>query len=209
MGDRTCTGDLLPVGLMIERRRAELRAAPGRRIVGPAMRYGSEAVVRMPDGAAVRERFAAFAFAEYRASGGATALNLMHDRTLTLASTAAGNLALTDGPRELRMVATLPTGDAYDEALRLVADGSTAETSVEFRALEQRIEGDRRTVLQAALPAIGIVDAGAYGNAGGVEVRREGRGLVRARAVRSSARHAGPRAGAQAVYLGRGVPLHA
>ena len=76
------------------------------------------------------------------------------------------------------MVATLPAGDVFDEVLALVADGSTAETSVEFRALEQTIRGDRRTIRAAALPAIGIVDAGAYGSAGAVEVRRDGRGVA-------------------------------
>ena len=69
---------------------------------------------------------------------------------------------------------------AFDAALALVADGSTAETSVEFRAVSDRIENGRRTVLQATLPGIGIVDAGAYGGAGAVEVRRRG-GRVRAR----------------------------
>ena len=76
------------------------------------------------------------------------------------------------------MAATLPSGDAYDSVLALVADGSTAETSVEFRALDERRNGDLRTVLQATLPAIGIVDAGAYGSAGAVEVRAGGRGLA-------------------------------
>ena len=163
---------------MTEKRRAELRAAPGRRILGAAMRYGATALVRLPDGSEVRERFAAFAFSEYLRRGGPTSLNMMHDRSIELASTGAGNLVLQDGPGELRMAAKLPSGDAYDKALALVADGSTAETSVEFAAVEQRIEAGRRTVLQAALPGIGIVDAGAYGTAGAVELRREGRGLA-------------------------------
>ena len=163
---------------MIEKRRAELHSAGGRRIVGRAMRYGAEAVVRMRDGSEVRERFAAFAFSEYLRRGGPTRLNLMHDRSIELASTGAGNLVLQDGPGELRMVAVLPGGAVYDKALALVADGSTAETSVEFNAIEQRIEGDKRTVLAATLPGIGLVDSGAYGSAGAVELRREGQGLA-------------------------------
>ena len=163
---------------MIERRRAELRAAPGRRIIGAAMRYGSEAIVRGPDGAAVRERFAAFAFADYLRSGAATRLNLMHDSSVVIASTAGGAgrglLTLRDNPDALTIEARLPSGDAFDEALALVADGSTAQTSIEFRALEQTVAGDLRIVRQATLPGIGIVDTGAYGTAGAVEVRRRG-----------------------------------
>ena len=145
------------------------------------MRYGSEARVSMPDGAAVRERFAAFAFADYLRSGAATRLNLMHDSSVVIASTAGGAgrglLTLRDNPDALTIEARLPSGDAFDEALALVADGSTAETSIEFRALREHNAGGRRTVTQATLPGIGIVDAGAYGGAGAVEVRREGRGL--------------------------------
>ena len=166
---------------MIERRRAELRAAPGRRIIGAAMRYGSEAIVRMPDGAAVVERFAAFAFADYLRSGAATRLNLMHDSSVVIASTAGGAgrglLTLRDNPDQLSIEARLPSGDAFDEALALVSDGSTAQTSIEFRALREHNAGGRRTVTQATLPGIAIVDTGAYGGAGAVEVRREGRGL--------------------------------
>ena len=163
---------------MIERRAlgAELRAAPGRRIVGRVMRYGDVATVRLPDGSVVEERFASFAFHDYLRSGAATRLNLMHDQSIVVASTGTegrGKLALRDHPDGLEMVATLPSGDAYDAALALVADGSTAETSVEFRALEDRIEGDRRTVLQATLPGIGLVDRGAYG--GAVEHRASGK----------------------------------
>ena len=168
---------------MTETRRGELRAAPGRKLIGVVMKYGAEARVSLPDGRAVVERFAAFAFADYLRSGAETRVNLMHDPSITIATTAGargrGNLALQDGPDALRMVATLPTGDAFDAALALVADGSTAETSVEFRAVADRIENGRRTVLQSTLPGIGIVDRAAY-SAGAVEVRRRG-GRVRAR----------------------------
>ena len=167
---------------MIERRRAELRAAPGRRIVGTAMRYGAEALVRLPDGRAVRERFAAFAFHDYLRSGAATVLNLQHDKTLTIATTGTaagrGKLSLRDHPDGLDLVARLPSGDVYDKVLELVEDGSTAQSSVEFRALTEHVAGDLRTVQQATLPAVGIVDQGAYGDAGAVEVRARGRGLA-------------------------------
>ena len=168
---------------MIERRAAgaELRAAPGRRIIGAAMRYGAEAQVMLPDGRAVVERFARFAFHDYLSSGAATRLNLQHDASVVIATTAGGAgrglLTLRDNPDALTIEARLPSGAAFDEALALVADGSTAQTSIEFRALREHNAGGRRTVTQATLPGIGIVDAGAYGGAGAVEVRREGRGL--------------------------------
>ena len=120
------------------RRGVELRAEPGRRLVGVVMKYGAEARVMLPDGRAVVEKFAAFAFADYLRSG-ETRVNMMHDPSITIATTAGargrGNLALIDKPDALRMVAVLPSGPAFDAALALVADGSTAETSVEFRAV--------------------------------------------------------------------------
>ena len=161
---------------MTETRRSEIRAAPGRRIVGPVMRYGSEAVIREPDGPVI-ERFAAFAFSGWLRSGGETRLNLMHDPSLTVATTRGGtrgNLELRDHADRLEMIATLPSGDPYDAVLALVRDGSTAETSVEFMARHELRNGGRRTVTQADLRGIGIVDHGAYGAAGTVEVRRRG-----------------------------------
>ena len=165
---------------MIETRGAELRYQPGRRLVGTPMVYRREARVTLRDGRAVTERFAAFAFSDYLRSGAATRLNMMHDPSIVVASTGPlpgrGKLELRDTPDDLKMIATLPSGDPYDRVLDLVRDGSAAELSVEFRSLEQRIEGDRRTVLQATLPAVGIVDRGAYPQP--VEVRARGRGLV-------------------------------
>ena len=165
-----------------ERRRAELRAAPGRRIIGTAMRYGAEARVLLHGETPIVERFASFAFSAYLRSGAATVLNLQHDKTLTIATTGTaagrGKLFLRDHPDGLDLEARLPSGDVYDKVLALVEDGSTAESSVEFRALIEHVAGDLRTVRQATLPAVGIVDQGAYGSAGAVEVRARGRGLA-------------------------------
>ena len=162
---------------MTETRRSEIRAAPGRRLIGPAMVYGREADVFLPDGERVRERFAAFAFSASLRRGAPVNLNLMHDPSLTVASTRGGNrgnLELRDHADRLEMIATLPSGDPYDAVLALVRDGSTAETSVEFMARHELRNGGRRTVTQADLHGIGIVDAGAYGDAGRVEARRRG-----------------------------------
>ena len=154
---------------MIETRRGELRAQ-GRRLSGTVMAYGAEAQVP----GVGRERFASFAFADYLRYG-ETALNVMHDEELTIARTGDA-LTLTDSPAELRMVATLPQGDAYDSVLSLVGDGLTEGLSVEFSALDERRTADTRTILRATLPGLGIVDEPAYA-ASGVEVRARGRGL--------------------------------
>ena len=163
---------------MVELRRAEVRLASGRRLVGVPMRYGAEARVRHPSGVEVTEKVAPFAFHEHVASGKPTTLNLMHDKTIVIASTKPGDrgrLELRDTPDRLSMAAYLPTGDVFDDVLKLVEDGSTAELSVEMRVQDEALVGDRRTVRRADLPAIGVVDAGAY--RGQVEVRARGRGV--------------------------------
>ena len=163
---------------MTETRRAEARAASGRRLVGTPMVYGSEARVRHPSGIEVTERVSPFAFHGHIASGAEIRLNLMHDKTIVVASTAPsdrGRLELRDGPASLSMVATMPTGAVFDDVLKLVEDGSTAELSVEMRVQDEAVVGDRRTVKTATLDAIGLVDRGAYPQP--VEVRRDGRGV--------------------------------
>lgn len=156
-----------------EQRTIELRAEPDRRrIIGVVIAYGARATVLAPGGRVVQETFEPGAFGayvrEYR-----TRLNLQHDREITIATTGApgqlGQLQLIDTPTELRMIATLPAGAAFDAALQLIAGGDTAQTSVEFRALAEHFAGELRTITAATLPAIGLVDAGAY--AGAVEVR--------------------------------------
>ena len=135
------------------------------------MQYGSEAEIP----GIGRERFSMFAFDRYLRSGAGTALNLQHDDTLTIGST-GDVLTLTDSPAELRMVAELPAGDAYDSVLALIGDRLTTGLSVEFRALNERLTNGVRVIQRATLPALGIVDDPAY-PASGVEVRRRGRGL--------------------------------
>ena len=154
-----------------ETRFRELRAH-GRRLTGTVMRYGDVATIA----GVGAERFSAFAFDEYLRHGRGTRLNVMHEPDLIVASTRRGDLTLHDGPGELRMVAELPAGDAYDSVLALVGDGLTNGLSVEFHAIEERRTLDTRVIRRAALPALGIVDAPAYPGSG-VEVRARGRGL--------------------------------
>ena len=150
----------------IERRRGELRRGPGRTLRGTVMQYGD--VAEIPG--IGRERFAMFSFADYLRSGADSRLNVMHDRALTVASRRAGSLLLMDSPAELRMVAELPKNDAMDSVLELVGDGLTRGLSVEFHALRERRHGGLRTIHEAALPGLGIVDSPAY-TGSGVEVR--------------------------------------
>ena len=156
---------------MTEHRRGELRRLSGRRLSGVVMEYGSEAHIP----GVGRERFSVFAFDGYLRSGRGTRLNLQHDDTLTIGST-GDVLTLADSPAELRMVAELPAGDAYDSVLSLVGDGLTRGLSVEFHVIEERRTNGVRVVQAATLPALGIVDDPAY-PASGVEVRARGRGL--------------------------------
>ena len=154
-----------------ETRFRELRAHD-RRLTGTVMRYGDEAEIP----GIGRERFSAFAFDKYLRHGRGTALNVMHEPDLIVASTRRGDLTFTDSPEALDMVAELPAGDVYDSVLALVGDDLTRGLSVEFVALEERRTNGTRVVTQAALPGLGLVDEPAF-SASGVELRRRGRGL--------------------------------
>lgn len=136
------------------------------------MEYGDEALIP----GVGRERFAAFSFHRFLRTGADVALNVMHEPALVVATRRGGDLTLTDTPKALHMVAELRAGDAYDSVLDLVGDGLAGGLSVEFHALEERRTADTRTIMHAALPALGIVDDPAY-PASGVEVRARGRGL--------------------------------
>ena len=156
---------------MIETRHRELRRT-GRRLSGTVMVYGDEAEIP----GIGRERFAAFAFADYLQGGADVAVNVMHESDLVVATRRRGDLVLTDSPAALTMAAILPVGDAFDKVLELVGDGLTRGLSVEFHAVRERRIADSRTIYEASLPALGIVDDPAYPGSG-VEVRARGRGL--------------------------------
>ena len=109
------------------------------------MRFGDTAVVIDPRGNQVEERFAAFAFSSYLRSGAATRINLEHDSTLTVASTAGdgrrlGKLVLRDLPDRLDLEARLPEGDVFSEVLSMLPPlgHDLAQTSIEFRSLMER-----------------------------------------------------------------------
>lgn len=169
--------------MMTERRPVlELRAEGDRRLVGVAQRYGATAKVIAPGGQRVVESFQPGAFSDYLRSGLETRLTLNHDASLVVASTAGetrarGLLELRDTDKELTLSARLPSGSAFTSVLDIVRRGEMAETSIEFRSLSEDMADGRRRIRQASLPAISVVDRGAYGQAGPVEVRRSGRVL--------------------------------
>ena len=132
----------------------------GRTLSGVALRYGDIAPQH-------RERFEPGAFRDLPAT---VPINLQHDSSLIVAP--AG--MLTDGPRELRVRADLPSGSA---ALRLVHRGVLSGFSIEFHSRAERREGGIRVIERAELAGLALVDSPAY-PASGAEVRaRSGRTL--------------------------------
>lgn len=155
---------------MIERRSIpspELRAE-GLTLRGVAMPYNEVAVATFGP-----ERFEPGAFGEGRASD--VILNLQHQRVVPIARTGAG-LELVDGPDALCMVANLPDTTAARDGVELVKAGVLRGLSIEFHALEERLENGVRVISKALLSAIGVVDSPAYELAT-VEARRRGGGV--------------------------------
>ncbi len=148
---------------MLERRYAELQQAGGRRLEGIAVRYGDTA--SLPWG--VRERIEPGAFAPL----GDIVLNVQHDRGRPLARTGGGGLVLEDGADALTLAAELPETREADDTLALVRNGVLRGLSVEFRALEERLDSGIRVIERARLAAVGVVDSPAYPQSE-VEARR-------------------------------------
>ena len=142
----------------------ELRAE-GRRLIGPAIRYGDTSPTH-------RERFAPGAFT---IDDRTRWLDLRHDRTRVVAWTGGGGLELIDGHEALELRATLPEIPAADIALADIKAGRLTGLSIEFDALEEHRENGIRIVTGADLSGIGIVAAPSYEQSQ-VEIRaRSGR----------------------------------
>ena len=121
----------------------------GRTLTGAAMVYGQRAKDRA-------EMFEAGSLVPVEP----VTLNLQHDPAREIATTADGSLRLTDGSEALYISADLREGSAE---LELVRRGALRGLSVEFAPLRERRESNGlRVVSRAALPAIGLVDAGSY-----------------------------------------------
>jgi len=144
------------MGGPLERRGAPLSLDGGGTLTGVALRYGDIAHV----GHGVREMFRPGAFGEFDTPD----LTLQHDPGFIVAPAAI--VDLTDAPDALRLRTRVdPRGAAAD----LVRRGALRGLSVEFRALDERVERDVRVIVRAALRGLSLVDRPAY-SASGVAV---------------------------------------
>lgn len=89
-------------------------------------------------------------------------LNLQHDRGRPVARVGAG-LVIEDGPARMHMQATLPETVYGREARELVDAGILRGLSIEFRAVKEKWDGHRRTILEAVMSGVALVDKPAYG----------------------------------------------
>ena len=145
---------------------SELRAE-GRRLIGPAIRYGDISPSH-------KERFEPGAFA---LDGGTRWLNVRHDATRVIAWTGGGGLELEDGAAALEVSATLPAIPLADKALAEVRAGTLAGFSIEFSAIRERMDGAIRVIEAATLAGIGLVQSPSY--EGSTVEARARRGRVR------------------------------
>ena len=139
-----------------EYRFCELRADPDKRMLsGTAMKYGDVARI-----GTFRERFEAGAFGDLSTAD--VLLNAQHQRVVPLARTGGGGLVLFDTLMELRIDATLPETRAADDTLSLVRSKVLRGLSIEFKALQERMESGVRVITRAILKGVAVVDSGAY-----------------------------------------------
>ena len=139
-----------------EFRFCELRAAPDKRMLtGVAVKYGDVANI-----GTFRERFEAGAFGDLSTAD--VLLNAQHQRVVPLARTGGGGLVLFDTLMELRIDATLPETRAADDTLSLVRSKVLRGLSIEFKALQERMESGVRVITRAILKGVAVVDSGAY-----------------------------------------------
>ena len=89
-------------------------------------------------------------------------LNLQHDRGKPVARPGSG-LVIDDGPKRMRMEATLPETVYGREARELVDAGILRGLSLEFVAVREKWDGMRRTIMEARMTALALVDKPAYG----------------------------------------------
>lgn len=139
----------------IETRYIEFRQ-DGRKLVGTALAYGTEA--RLPWG---RERIEAGAFGADVANADLI-LNAMHDRHRPLARTGGGGLLVRDTAEALTIEAELPATRDADDVLALVKAGVLRGLSIEFSPERERMDGDLRIIEAARLRGVGVVDRPAY-----------------------------------------------
>ena len=161
----------IPDDLLIEYRYVEFDDSAGRTLLGTVVKYGDISTATPVGG----EQFLSGAFGDV--SGLDTILNMQHDRRRPLARTGGGGLVLTDSDERLRIEATLPETRDGDDALELVEKGVLRGFSTEFISRQESDKNGVRSISQAALPAIGLVDRPAYADSVIAEIRQQGEGI--------------------------------
>ena len=97
--------------------------------------------------------------------------NVQHDRSRPLARTGGGGLTLIDSATELRAQIVLPTTSVADDVRELIKRKVLRGLSAEFRVIEDEWQGSERTIRQAYLNGLAVVDRGAYAGATLEEIR--------------------------------------
>ena len=167
--DDIYVSDDIPI---IEYRYADFEETDGRTLIGVAVRYGDVSTKNTYGGP---ETFEAGAFGDV--DGLDTILNQMHNRQRPLARTDGGGLVLQDDSDALRIAATLPKTRDADDALEMVDKGILRGFSTEFISRQETDKQGVRTITQAALPGIGLVDRPSYPDSVIAEIRAEGEGI--------------------------------
>ena len=144
-----------------ERRSFEIREAAEGILTGVVVPYNAPTAI-----GGFREQFAA---GSLRFDD--VLLNRQHQRVIALARTGGGGLELTDGPTELRASITLPDTQDGRDVLTLVRRGVLRGLSAEFRAIREEWAGNLRTIREAVLVGVGVVDSPQYAGATVAEIR--------------------------------------
>ena len=141
--------------------------AEGRRLIGPAIRYGDVS-------SSHRERFEAGAFT---LDGSCRWLNYRHEPDRVLCFTGGGGLQLRDSPEQLLVTAELPSIPLADHALAEVRNKKLKGFSVEFRAVDEKMENGLRVIKRAELAGVGLVADPSYSSSQAELRARSGRTL--------------------------------
>ena len=156
--------------MKIERRYSGLEfRAEGRKLIGSALVYGDFSPSH-------KERFEAGAF---DLSADETRwLDIEHDMSRVVAHTENGGLELRDTKDALEIEANLPRIPLADVALESVRAGKLKGFSIEFKAIEERMESGLRVISKAILSGIGLVGAPSYTQSTVEARRRRARFLI-------------------------------
>ena len=142
----------------MERRYFEIRAGDDGAVTGIVMPYNTPAKIGR-----FTEKFTPGAF---NPLGDNIRVNVQHERGRPLArNVPGGGLTLSDSDSELRGTVTLPDTVTGQEARALIDRRVLTGFSVEFVATKESWQGTERTIREAKLHGIGLVDTPAHKSA--------------------------------------------